>query len=343
MLRVYIPQPLPDIHLAHLFTVLSESLNYTQNLPPNFFETEVERVTDAAKADVIVLSNNFKDPLTAHAQAYVKNYADLGAQLHIPVCAFSLGDLTSQAILDPRVHVLRFSLYKSEAAPLDVSMPSLIEDRASGGITLRTKADTPCVSFCGQTGYKTKKQWLKYYAKVFIGSLRALVKPLARAHIVGVYWRRAAMAACSRSPLVDTLFITRSTYSGIKKTIELDPAQARREYLDSIVNSDFVLAPKGDGNYSNRFLEALSLGRIPVLIDTDTVLPFEDSIDYSRIVVRVPMNRVGETPRYIREFYDALTNEEWQERQRLARTIFETLLRQDAFLQLFFKSRLHRP
>ena len=107
-----------------------------------------------------------------------------------------------------------------------------------------------------------------------------------------------------------------------------------------MVDADFVLAPKGDGNYSNRFLEALSLGRIPVLIDTDVVLSLENEIPYEKIMVRIPMNRVGKTPEYIRTYYDALSEEEWKERQKLAREIFNAKLKQDVFFRNFFEHQL---
>ncbi|TSC71441.1 MAG: Exostosin family protein, partial [Parcubacteria group bacterium Gr01-1014_48] len=142
--------------------------------------------------------------------------------------------------------------------------------------------------------------------------------------------------ACKKSNLVNTHFIVRRTFSGLRRTIEVDPKVARKEYLDSITEADFVLAPKGDGNYSNRFLKTLAFGRIPVLVDTDVVLPLEDIIDYSKIVVRVPMEHVHDTPRYIREFYDALSEQEWRERQHMARKAFEEYLRQDSFFRYFF-------
>ena len=149
-----------------------------------------------------------------------------------------------------------------------------------------------------------------------------------------------ALRACRHSSLVQSSFIIRRSFSGALRTIELPPEQARREFIENISHSDFVLAPKGDGNYSNRFLEALSMGRIPVLIDTDVVLPFENTIQYENIVVRVPMNRVHETPQYIREFYDALDEEAWRARQKLARETYEHYLAPDSFFTHFFEQLL---
>lgn len=335
MHRLYIPEPLAGVPLAHWFQPLPEHMNYKKELPPNFFKTEVERVKDVSAAEAIVLSNNFKDPLTLEAQKYVNMYADLGKRTGKPVCVFSLGDFTDKAVFDPRVYVLRLSLYKDLAGPRDISIPSLTEDNATSGITVRPKQEKPLVSFCGMgdlPGWRSRF----LHVKNFGFEVRALFNKNWRAHKLGIYWRQVAMRACERSPLVDTHFIIRRTFSGSKRTIELDPTQARKEYLDSIVNADFVIAPKGDGNYSNRFLKTLCLGRFPVLTDTNVVLPLEDVIDYSLISVRVPMNRVHETPEYIREFYDSLTLEEWQQRQQLARDVFEKYLRQDSFLRYFF-------
>jgi hypothetical protein len=77
---------------------------------------------------------------------------------------------------------------------------------------------------------------------------------------------------------------------------------------------------------------------MPVVVDTDIVLPFEDEINYSSVMVRVPMNRVKDTSRFIREWYDVLSETDWGRRQRLAREVFETCLKQDAFFRRFFES-----
>lgn len=340
MVRLYIPEPFAGIALTHWFTPLSENVNYKKDLPPNFFETEVERVDDAAQADAIVLANNFKNSLTPEAEAYVKKYADLGESSGKPVCAFSLGDFTDETIFDPRIFVLRSSLYSDTSGPHNMSIPGLTEDNAASGITTRPKNDRPVVSFCGMGDLATVRSKVAFFLKNLRFQVLALYNPNWRARIIGVYWRRAAMRACARSPLVDTHFIVRKTFSGSRKTIELDPAQARTEYLDSISNSDFVIAPKGDGNYSNRFFKTLCLGRFPVLTDTNIVLPLEDVIDYSRIIVRVPMREVHKTPEYIRAFYDALDDETYRARQQEARDIFEKYLRQDSFLRYFFTEKL---
>ena len=230
---------------------------------------------------------------------------------------------------DRRVRVFKLSGYKSSVGPRDIIVPTTVREFDPQMLALRDKRALPVVSFCGQAGYQTPVQWLKYYLKVLLHS----AAPERR---LGTYWRRAALRALKRSPLVATNFIIRRSFSGAARTIELPPAKARAQFIDSIVGSDFVLAPKGDGNYSNRFIEALALGRIPVLIDTYVALPLQEVVPYDKIMVRVPMREVARAAQYVRGFYDALDEEGWKDRQRLARSVFERYLRQSSFFGYYF-------
>lgn len=309
---------------------------FGHDLPPNFFAYGVEYVTEPAQAEAIVLPNNFK-VLDDAARAYICTYADVANRVGIPVYVFAFGDSNDQLEFDPRVNVFRLSVYGGGMGPNDIVVPTTAQD--FGAVTIRAKATTPIVSFCGFAAFKTPRQWLAYVVKNLAWEVRAWMHPMLRARKQGIYWRRAVLSVCRRSPLVQTNFILRRSFSGAARTIELDPEQAREEFVSNIVESDFILTPKGDGNYSNRFLEALSLGRIPVLVDTDVVLPEEDEIPYDTFIVRVPMHDVWNTPKYIRAFYDSLSESEWQERQRLARRMFEERLRQDIFFKNFFAKR----
>ncbi len=334
---LFVPPPLENAPVAFplwpLFPHVKGHAVFTEGLPKSFFTADMQTLS-VAEARAIVLPNAFTGK--EGESEYIKKYIDLGEKTGVPVFIFCTGDLTDRLTFDPRVYVFRQSVYRSTMQPQDIVIPTLVADSLQGEIRLRTKGDVPTVSFCGQGGYNTLQQRLKYHLKVWLWKLKAIANPMLRAKMVGVYWRKKMMQACSNTSLVKTLFIVRRSFSGAHRTIELDPVQARKEFVDSIVNSDFVLAPKGDGNYSNRFIEALSLGRIPVLLDTDTVLPLEETIDYAKVMVRVPMSRVQDTPNYIHAWYDKHTEEEWKLAQVAARELFVRALRLDAFFNYFF-------
>lgn len=344
-LRVYTPAPhdLSNVHalLAHRWSGKAPWRGvFDEGLPPNFFEGEAQFVDTINEADVVVLPDNFARP-DREAHRYIATHADQAHAAGKPLFLFCFGDLNDQTRFDPRVWVFRLSVYKSTMGPRDIVVPTTAQSFDASALRVREKADIPTVSFCGYAGHKTPRQWAAYALKNVLWDLKALVRPALRARKEGIYWRRRAMRALQSSRLVRTRFVVRRSFSGARRTIELDPTQARTEFIDSIVESDFVLAPKGYGNYSNRFLEALSLGRIPVLIDTDVVLPCEEEIEYDKIVVRVPMDRVADCAEFVRTFYDSLSAEAWQERQRLAHDTYEQYLRQDVFLRDFFDRFLH--
>lgn len=336
---VYCPDPLVSYEIfdgmrMRFPDAMHAKILFKENVSLDFIDQHVAWVSPE-QARAILLPNNFLR-ITPEVEAYIARYADLAEQYAIPLFLFSCGDFTDTLQFDARAKVLRLSTYRSGIGSQDVVMPTLTEDLGAEQFELRAKQEIPTVSFCGRAAFNSTRERTASWVRRLKYEAVGILKPKERARIRGIFWRQWMMRACERSTLVKTLFIVRRTFSGALRTIEVSPEQAREDFIASIKDADFVLAPKGDGNYSNRFLEALSMGRIPVVVDTDIVLPLEDTIDYSKIMVRVPMERVDETPRFIAEFYKGLDEEGWQERQRLARETFVQYLSVDAFFKHFF-------
>ena len=57
------------------------------------------------------------------------------------------------------------------------------------------------------------------------------------------------------------------------------------EFINNIKDSHFTLSTRGAGNWSARFYQVLYLGRIPLVVNTDMVFPFEDRINWKDIIV----------------------------------------------------------
>ena len=53
----------------------------------------------------------------------------------------------------------------------------------------------------------------------------------------------------------------------------IDKNVARKEYFENMENNIYTFCYRGAGNFSYRFYETLMMGRIPVFIDTDCVIP----------------------------------------------------------------------
>ena len=84
-----------------------------------------------------------------------------------------------------------------------------------------------------------------------------------------------------QTPNIKKNIIIKTEYWG-GKPHDIDVVQ---EFINNIKDSYFILSTRGTGNWSARFYQVLYLGRIPLVVNTDLVLPFEDRINWRDIIV----------------------------------------------------------
>jgi tetratricopeptide (TPR) repeat protein len=100
----------------------------------------------------------------------------------------------------------------------------------------------------------------------------------------------------------------------------------RQTYLDTLTQSLTVLCPRGDGINSIRFFEALSIGRIPVLISDCCALPFDFIIPYNRFIIRIAEEDAEIAGDLIGKWLDGKSPEDLLTRCREAREAWECWL-----------------
>lgn len=108
--------------------------------------------------------------------------------------------------------------------------------------------------------------------------------------------------------------------------------QGRENFLKNLEENAFILCPRGCGNFSYRFYETMAYGRIPVYIDTDSVLPFENLIDYREEIVYVDEKDLDKLPEKIKEYKEKYDGK-IVERQQRCREIWENYLSPNGFLK----------
>jgi glycosyltransferase involved in cell wall biosynthesis len=330
MIKVYIGTRIPELqHTEILFPNLGNAERpspFGETIFSDFKQPIVEIVQNPESADYLCLPHNYN--LVKNKLEYLEEYARLSETHSKKVLVFFPGDSDEEVVI-PNAIVFRNSQYKHKKRDNEIIMPGFAVDLGSKyGLLERIKTTIPTVSFCGWANYSTPRQMLSH---TFYNLMESIVGHPAKKK--GLYFRKRALALLKKSTKVATNFIIRSSYSGSAKTLKMDPTQSRKEYIDSMKNSDFVLSPKGDGNFSVRFYEALSLGRIPVLIDTDCPLPLEDEINYDEFIVRIPHRELPLIADKIREYYDKLTPETYLQKQKRCREVFEKYLRMEMFFR----------
>ena len=264
------------------------------------------------------------------AVASAKEFAALAADKGKPVVVFFKEDVLDEVPLQNSI-VFRTSLLASARRPNEYAvpywMPDEVEETFGGELPLREKRARPVVGFCGLSPLR-----LNARTRLFRGLTRV---PVVRglAHRLGVrppgrfsfYLRARALDAVARSREVRSNFILRDAWFGGAFARGLDRQRyerARREYVENMFGSDYVLCTRGVGNYSIRFYETLSSGRIPVFINTDCVLPFEEWIDWRQHCVWVEGHEVARVAEKVAEFHESLSDAEFKDRQRACRQLW---------------------
>jgi hypothetical protein len=220
--------------------------------------------------------------------------------------------------------VFRPSAYASALLPNEVMMPAYVEDMgALYGHAPNAALGAPIVGFVGKAGLSGPKEALRHALRDYalaVGAKRS-----------GLYFRRRGLSILTKSPDVTLNAIVRSSFSAHRKTLEAPLEEVRASYVANMRASQYIFAPRGDGNYSLRFFEALSMGRIPVLLDTDMRLPLENEMPYDAFIVRVPWQDLRRLPKAIAAFH-AQGPEALMRAQEAARQAFADRLYMPKFL-----------
>lgn len=98
--------------------------------------------------------------------------------------------------------------------------------------------------------------------------------------------------------------------------------QRKKLFTDTIHKSLTVCCPKGNGVQSKRFFEVLSMGRIPILISDDVLLPMEEKIDYSKAILRLSEESVFQLENFLAPFFIVNKSQDIIDRFQYARFIW---------------------
>ena len=80
-----------------------------------------------------------------------------------------------------------------------------------------------------------------------------------------------------------------------------------------------------------RFYEALSLGRIPVFIDTDCLLPWHDQIDYKAHFPWIELHELPHAGEKLLDFHHSLSDSDFIDLQHACRKLWEEQFTADGF------------
>lgn len=258
--------------------------------------------------------------VVVHALPYqngpeTERVAHLARDRGLPAIFFRLNDDPTPAT-PPHGVVYRTSLYRDRLAPRERAIPALTDDllpECGGALVLRDRTDRATVGFCGYVGTARERLFRRAVGWVLRGGQRDKA--------VGIRLRAGALRVLRESDRIVPNLIEREKLWGGVPVVnsEQDAARrqaVRRDFLDNLIGSDYCLSLRGKGNYSFRFYEVFSIGRIPLFVDTKCVLPFDDEIDWKRHCVWVEESDVDRIDEVVAQFHADLHPDDFRQLQQ---------------------------
>lgn len=241
--------------------------------------------------------------------------------------------------------ILSSAIYRSKKLKNTFPLPFFFEDfikiYANNNLTVREKETIPTVGFCGYAppiNLSFSKEKIIGTIKLFLNHLGVMDKfPNKSSHS----YRARVLINLYKSKLIKDNFLIKSEFGfgplGLNTASKNETNLSfRTNYVNNIVNSDYIVCVRGIGNNSIRFYETLCCGRIPVVLDTDIVLPLNDIIDWKKLIVWIEREDIDIIDKKIYEFHQNISNEDFLERQKLMRKIWENYFSPHGYL-----SKLH--
>lgn|GEM_PF-176116 len=309
---------------------------------------ELFEMTSLKDADFAVMPDDWKTVVgelwysktDREASALYSQFAKQAEQAGKPLIVFFGGDRSNEKISTKDAIVFRHSHYHSRQKPNNFVWPSFSEDIVehylNDDLPIRQKTDKPVVGFKGLVKKGTWKTCLKkasYYAYTLLNHGNLGYPPI-QGHLL----RAQVIELLENSPLVETNFALhdRMVFLSERKVDRM--YQSRLEFVENIVNSDYVLCCRGAGNFSFRLFESLCCGRIPVFVNTDCALVYDNVADWKKYCVWVEEHEISHIADKIADFHNKISPADYVELQYQCRKFWKEWLSPEGF---FSKFHLH--
>lgn len=309
-------------------------------------DKDVAFVTASEDCDMAVLPMSWNHYRQCHRMEIADGFVRQAAACGKRVLSWTSGDFGVRVPNFDNLIVLRSSGYHSRLPNYHVGIPSFIRDPlreiyGTREVPLREWQAHPVIGFCGQAGGNTVKYaWDK---------LRTVSRNLA--YHLGWSWdepqqmlsstrlREKVLRIIEAHPRLRPNFIRRMKY----RAGAVNESERRRttlEFYDNMLHSDYIVCVRGGGNFSVRLYETLAMGRIPVIVNTDCLLPLSDQVDWKKHVVWVESGEINKIADVVFAFHHRLDPLQFQELQQRNRDFWNDKLRLGNFFKAFIEAKI---
>lgn len=297
-------------------------LNLNSSNKWNFDFSKIMLVDEIEKAEVFLIPFTINYYFKNNFKKYLEKYNKICQEKRIQAFGFISGDFAYSFPEYKTITYFRMSGFRSRLGDNNKGFPAALTDRhhlyyhENDPIVLNKK-ETPIVGFCGHatdSKIEFSKQTIKYLKENFKRFFSNYQLNIYEILFQSAYVRYKLLKKIEYDKKIKTNFIYRKKYrAGAKNKIDLDSSTL--EYYENIKESDYTLCIRGTGNFSIRLYETLMMGRIPIFINTDCLLPFSKIIDWKKHVIFIEWADISKINVIIKEFHLNITNNDFQKIQ----------------------------
>ena len=295
--------------------------------------SNIRIVRNPELADLILIPMFINYYKNNNRMSLLNDYNNLCKKYSIKAFGYVSGDFGTKFNEFSNIIYFRMSGFKSLLSAKNQGFPASLSDQLmiiynKDNIKINKKSEIPIIGFCGHATNHPITFLHQTYIFLIENIKRFFKNPFDNNYEVffqSAYQRHKILKQIEEENGLKTNFIYRKQYrAGAKDKKKRN--KTTLEYYDNILISDYILCLRGTGNFSIRLYETLMMGKIPVLINTDCLLPFNKIIDWKQHVIWIEWSNVEDIPNIIKLFHQKITNENFQKLQKNNRKLWLEIL-----------------
>jgi uncharacterized protein YggL (DUF469 family) len=296
-------------------------------------------LTDIERSDVCLFPIVYERSAVLHDE--VLDYIKSVERFNKKMLVFAGHDTPVNTVPIENAIIFNSAVSKSTRPYNVFSWPHFFEDFLSkyynDEVQPRPKSATPVVGFCG---YAPPLD-LEIGRDKLVGSLKLVANYLGLIQRfpdkASHSYRARSIIGLKRSKrIILNLKLKRKFAFGPEGRLnsgitEESNTEFRRAFVENIFNSDYTLCVRGIGNNSVRFYETLCCGRIPIFVNTDSVLPFDHLINWRELCVWVDEKDIDNIGEVVANYHKRISAQEFMELQVRLRNIWKQFFSPEGF------------
>ncbi|SDC83779.1 hypothetical protein SAMN04488104_100757 [Algoriphagus faecimaris] len=277
-------------------------------------------------SDWVIIPVFITELLDKEGRSLIKQSANLAKKHSKPFALFSNSDFIVDVEVE-NAYILTPGAYKTK--PNQIALPAtLAEDPYLKWIGPTWEAtpiqDIPNVGFCGQATSHPLKALKDFFtfAGTAVRNKLGLTLSNPGPIFLPAFQRKRLLNYFEKDSRIQTDFILRNQYKGGAVSPE-EKEKVEKEFYQNINRNLFTVCLRGMGNYSVRFYQTLAMGRIPILVDTDERIAFQEFNQLNTLIPIIPFEKKEDIVEELVTYFKSKSEEELLKIQATCREIWE--------------------